>query len=385
MPRRAHKKSRNGCLECKRRHVKCDENRPVCSNCTASERDCEYGTRFIHANSRPPLATSPTASNASPSSSVPPSATPPSIVYDQPVNMLHAELFHNLYTATHKIMGSEESITWLSQAIGQAIAAPYLANEMLAFSALHLSIIRPHKRDFYHYHAAQLQTQALAIFKETNPVVTQETSIPLFLFSSIIGIHMFCETVLVNRESDFTQFLPQFAHYIRLHHGVRTIINESWSMLRYNPIFQPMLEKGMALYGLEGPLGPGCQKLLQLITAANLGTELTETYRHCIKSLQACIHATNDRNAELGRINGVMTWPILVELDYSELLKERRPEALVILAHFAVLLHRFRDSWLFGDSGRFVIEQVTRYLGEEWEEWLAWPNEVLRSSNVAPV
>ncbi|KAI1618902.1 hypothetical protein EDD36DRAFT_44914 [Exophiala viscosa] len=41
-PRRAgHEKSRNGCLTCKIRRVKCDETRPSCRNCTTTGRKCE--------------------------------------------------------------------------------------------------------------------------------------------------------------------------------------------------------------------------------------------------------------------------------------------------------------------------------------------------------
>lgn len=42
MARRPHKKSRAGCLTCKRRHVKCDETRPNCIPCSTSHRECEY-------------------------------------------------------------------------------------------------------------------------------------------------------------------------------------------------------------------------------------------------------------------------------------------------------------------------------------------------------
>lgn len=34
--RRSHRKSRVGCAECKRRHIRCDKLRPVCDHCTAA-------------------------------------------------------------------------------------------------------------------------------------------------------------------------------------------------------------------------------------------------------------------------------------------------------------------------------------------------------------
>ncbi|KAL2816186.1 hypothetical protein BDW59DRAFT_153409 [Aspergillus cavernicola] len=374
MVRRAHKKSRNGCLECKRRHVKCDEQRPICSNCTAAERICEYSTRIVNINPKPPLTAS------TPIASPSPSAGSPSVAFDDlPVNMLHVELFHNLFTATYTTFDPNGSLTWLPEVVSHTIKTPYLVNEMLAFSALHLSTTRPAQRDYYHYHAAQLQTQALAIFKETSPEVTQETCIPLFFFSSVLGIHMLCDT-LIYRENDFDHFLTRFVHYLRLHHGVRAIISQAWSML-LDSILKPAFNSGIELYQSHGPLAPGCEKLQNLIIAANLGTELTETYQRAIKSLQACINIANAEHVDHVAANAVITWPILVKLEFSDLLEQRRPEALVILAHYAVLLHRYRDSWLFGDSGRFIIEEVTRYLGSEFEEWLEWPLEALQSPN----
>ena len=40
--RKYHQKSRNGCTTCKKRRVKCDEQKPVCGNCTKLKLDCGY-------------------------------------------------------------------------------------------------------------------------------------------------------------------------------------------------------------------------------------------------------------------------------------------------------------------------------------------------------
>ncbi|KAK3346100.1 hypothetical protein B0T25DRAFT_483723 [Lasiosphaeria hispida] len=40
--RRAHKRSRNGCLTCKQRHIRCDEAKPICTNCLTRGGDCGY-------------------------------------------------------------------------------------------------------------------------------------------------------------------------------------------------------------------------------------------------------------------------------------------------------------------------------------------------------
>ncbi|KAK1753353.1 hypothetical protein QBC47DRAFT_430019 [Echria macrotheca] len=40
--RRAHKRSRNGCLTCKQRHIRCDEVKPICTNCLTRGGECGY-------------------------------------------------------------------------------------------------------------------------------------------------------------------------------------------------------------------------------------------------------------------------------------------------------------------------------------------------------
>ncbi|KAH7001778.1 hypothetical protein B0J12DRAFT_692569 [Macrophomina phaseolina] len=375
MARRAHTKSRNGCLECKRRHVRCDERQPICSNCTTAERVCDYGSRFLSANPRPLLLGAIT--HSAPTTPVPGGGPSPEPFSNHPVNMLHVELFHNLYTQIRTTFDPNRSIPWLVDDVDYSIITPYLVNELLAFSALHLSITRPDRREYYRYHAAQLQTHALSIFKISSPQVTQETCVPLFVFAACLGIHMLCDT-LIYREGDFANFLDRFVHFFRLYYGVRTIVHQALHVIQDTPL-APSFKMGLELYKFDGHLGPSCQPLLDLIERANLGNELTEIYRQAVESLQSCQNVIEGRDERHVGINAATTWPVLVKIEFGELVEQRRPEALVILAHYACLLHRFSDFWLFGDSGAFVIQEVTAYLGPEWEEWMAWPNQVLRS------
>ncbi|KAK1999940.1 hypothetical protein LX36DRAFT_573225 [Colletotrichum falcatum] len=50
--RKFHRRSKNGCTTCKGRHVRCDERKPLCTNCLQTGKDCiypeqetEYGSR----------------------------------------------------------------------------------------------------------------------------------------------------------------------------------------------------------------------------------------------------------------------------------------------------------------------------------------------------
>lgn len=77
-------------------------------------------------------------------------------------------------------------------------------------------------------------------------------------------------------------------------------------------------------------------------------------------------------------------WPYLLdaEQDFGTLLKEMRPLALVILAHYGVALHISRDDWFIGELGRKLVLDVNKTLslagGEaELQELMAWPLEMV--------
>lgn len=44
IPRKGHTKSRKGCLNCKKRKIKCQETLPECNHCTRIGSRCEYST-----------------------------------------------------------------------------------------------------------------------------------------------------------------------------------------------------------------------------------------------------------------------------------------------------------------------------------------------------
>jgi hypothetical protein len=40
------KRTRTGCLTCRERHLKCDESKPTCINCSKSQRGCNWGKKL---------------------------------------------------------------------------------------------------------------------------------------------------------------------------------------------------------------------------------------------------------------------------------------------------------------------------------------------------
>ncbi|KAJ5752141.1 transcriptional regulator family: Fungal Specific TF [Penicillium odoratum] len=376
MPRRAHKKSRNGCAECKRRHIKeltdlkCDEKHPICSHCITSERPCFY----IDGPSRDHT---PTQRASSKPRAIPKSPNGESIDSEDvsPVNMMHVELLHHLTSESQSIFCIDSTYANVSftEILKHCLSAPYLMDEALAISSLHLSITRPDQQQIYRYRASHMQTHALSIFNTMKPEVNMDSCIAVFMFSSLLGIYMLCDT-LVFRSGTFDDFLDSFTQYIRVHQGVRAVINGSWDYLRQTEL-GPFLNIADSLQEANNSAPKEFENLLSLTESVDMEDSTSEAYHHAIMSLQGVMAAAKTTSASPSVI---IAWPVIVKAEYIDLLSRRQPEALVILAHYAVLLHSRRDHWIFGDGGGYIIESINMFLGPAWATCLSWPNESLQ-------
>ena len=67
------------------------------------------------------------------------------------------------------------------------------------------------------------------------------------------------------------------------------------------------------------------------------------------------------------------SWPAMVSAEYMTLLNLKSPEALVILAHYCVLLYGLDDCWYVHGWAAYTVKAIYRSLEEPWRKWLEWP------------
>jgi hypothetical protein len=127
-----------------------------------------------------------------------------------------------------------------------AFVGPYLMHEVLAFAARHLSLTKPEpKSKFYLTQATALQTTALSMFRASIREQTPETSLPSFLFSSLLGTHILTDTAAMH-DLRLTEFLARFFDYIKVSSKplvnvprparLRTSAGTSWSSLHLRAV-----------------------------------------------------------------------------------------------------------------------------------------------------
>jgi len=65
--------------------------------------------------------------------------------------------------------------------------------------------------------------------------------------------------------------------------------------------------------------------------------------------------------------------PLPFAESYIRLLNERKPEALIIFAHYCVLLSYCDHAWYFYGVGKRLIAAIWWSLGPEWRPGISWP------------
>lgn len=146
---------------------------------------------------------------------------PPSAAGGGIINMTHLELFQHFSNIIPPLFAGEDP-DMLSKYIKvyreAAFMGPYLMHEALAFAARHLSITKPDSQaqQFYLNQATVLQTTALSLFRASiQQNQGPETSLPSFLFSSLLGTHILSDTVEMP-VLHLDEFLGHFFDWIKV-------------------------------------------------------------------------------------------------------------------------------------------------------------------------
>jgi len=258
------------------------------------------------------------------------------------------------------------------------LSQPYTLYQLLALSAMHMRYTHTESANWHLEEARTLQTQALCAFKDAHIEVTADNCVPMLSFSTLIGLHALAE-VAGNADAGAGDVLDGFVTYMNLHRGVRAIISQSWTFLNQTSV-APIFERAEnaihhALSSQRETAVAVARRLQTLLDEADMSEDSRQICRVAASQLDVVYQTGSDSAAPGAGL--IWVWPINLSSEFTDLLSMRKPEALIILAHYAVLLHRRRRVWLVGNVGRILIQEISKFLGTFWKTWLDWPNEVI--------
>ncbi len=85
----------------------------------------------------------------------------------------------------------------------------------------------------------------------------------------------------------------------------------------------------------------------------------------------SCMHALDER---ITTLDVVRFWPIRNSVEYVELLSNWHPGALILLAHYCIVLHRVGTrTWYLERRAASMLSTIVRLLDLTWHRYIEWP------------
>ncbi|KAK0451297.1 uncharacterized protein EV420DRAFT_1560133 [Desarmillaria tabescens] len=360
-PIRPHRKTRNGCKTCKQRKVKCDEEFPICKNCTRRCIECVWIDTPPYHSLVP--ATSPRTPSSSPETS-PSTITGTTGSFD----LLTLELIHRYSTTTSHTLASDPvtSNVWTT-IVPKLVFDPRnqcLLYAVLAVSALHVYHTDP-TADRYAVAASTYHWQAkMGLHKaETDG----ETDIgAIFITLSLLAMYEFATSSIVS--------LSMSGWHITVR-NITCEVAKIWPQLREGVLRPALLVKAPTT--ISTPLEESFSSSLStLLSTAHSSPDLEElhdvsvyaAYKESIRILEISCKASSEN------WNAVAFWWTMAPKRFFRLLAEGKPRALIILAHFCVMMKRVAKDGPWWARKQWGIEaaRILSALDTQWMPWLGW-------------
>ncbi|KAE8146727.1 C6 zinc finger domain protein [Aspergillus avenaceus] len=381
--RKPHRKSRHGCLECKRRRVKCDESRPVCSNCAKRLSECEYesSSSLLWANEE--LNRAKSARSGSEASQPPdvtcemtdtsgPFSQPDSVSSHSTLNLSDLELMMQWCNSTYQVLtrNDKTDVIWRFRVPEEALSYPCLMHGILALSAIQIARTRDdHQRSSYLNAAVTHQSQALASFREKLNDINDANAKAMFALSSVVVVYAFGYPRALNWDDPW-MCIDELVQILVLSRGVQQVLNQATPAIRDSD-WCILLRLDEYFASLPRDDLSALERLRELNTYCSTrnSTHDTDTYSIAIDYL---MDMTAAGYGGLSSITVAARWAIKLKPPFVVHVRERDPLALVILAHFCALLHRLRYDWCVDQWIFRLPKAIWQVLDEYWRPYVQW-------------
>lgn len=102
-----------------------------------------------------------------------------------------------------------------------------------------------------------------------------------------------------------------------------------------------------------------------------------EVYRRTLQLLREAFALQYSPWQQVGVKTIISDWLEKIPRTFLDLLGDRQPKALILLAHLACLLKRAEHFWYMKGAGERIVNTVIDSLSQEWINWIQWPCEVM--------
>ncbi|KAL5333465.1 hypothetical protein BJX70DRAFT_380906 [Aspergillus crustosus] len=285
---------------------------------------------------------------------------------------LDRKLFHHYLSSTSltlvDVHGTQDIWQHIIPQMAQEHA--FLMHAILACSALHLAHQFPPDAIYLtrgHAH----QDTAMPLFRHAIAHVDQRNCHPILAFSHLLAIYSFAagradESLLfIDTSSRNPELMCSWLYFIR--NGCFLVCG-FWDEIRMGPVGSLATSWELPVAGVGGLTKLRVtDHLLSLVQMDETNQIAIEVFREAAEQLGSAIEAAQALNGRYFTTwDIVRVWPMQISATYIELLTHKRPGALILLAHYCLLLKMAEPRWYLKNLAEGLFRSVLGQLDPEW-------------------
>ena len=287
-------------------------------------------------------------------------------------------LLHHFTATTYAVLdvctNSETQRIWQHNVVRIGLQHPFLLRGILAVSAAHLAYLSPNTKSKYLLQSSAHVDVALMEFRRQLLCMEESHVLPLFPLASLLVVQSLAAVNLQNTPDHIGAFLS-CVHLVK---GVSTVLYARWHVFEHcelSPLISAatMQQKDVDISEFA-LLYNAVRDRMQEDAETDKSACLT-----AISDLQSVFRCQQDHPQDKSGLAILLTWPLKLHPRFVEMLSERHPMALIILAHMVVILQSVNQVWWLSGWGARLLEAITGHLKDEFRMWLMWPMDCIRS------
>jgi hypothetical protein len=259
---------------------------------------------------------------------------------------------------------------------------------LISIAAAHLRYLQPANEKKWNVLSSHHQNLSIPQFRKAMVKPTRESSPATFAMASVWSLLSLANLSYVPAEDtlDSGSMYGLVMSLFILTRGVRDFIGPSWQWLRLTPLV--LITRGSAMDNYDRVSLPAdCEEVLESLRSmvVALCSDKADDLEACSSAIDELAKVFKDllflNDQQRSETGIIIKWTTTVWDDYVDMLRDRRPAALYILAHFVVLVGVIRDKWYVASWADRAFKAVEEAIpeSEEKEAMLEWPRKQLGS------
>jgi hypothetical protein len=264
----------------------------------------------------------------------------------------------------------------------------YLLHAILALAALHLTRLEdpshPSHAD-YLLLADVHHDAALRMFRATVGDIDQSNFKPVLMFAG--ALFPYSCTASISATEDLDLSFGTFLSNLSLTRRVRPMVTGFYQEMKESEL-GALIPADIQGVDWESREAPTETELVQLRRFADVvhhiyPPDIVDAYGYAIHILELTFEVA--ANSSMPPSDALLKiWMHFVSERFVELLSERQPGSLIILAHYAVMLRRSEHYWYLEGVAEQLLNIVDAFVPSEWRSWLDWPKVQIRGGPFTP-